>query len=63
MPLCAAEGSPEVAAWMIVRVTTAHAASTTAIVTPDTPRCPLITLDTDEIAFRDVRTDILTSVT
>jgi hypothetical protein len=59
MPLCVAAGSPEVAAWMIVRVTTAQAASTTAIVTPDTPRCPPNVLVTDEIAFRDVRTDNL----
>ncbi len=61
MPLWAADGSPDAAACTIVNVTTASAASITATVTPDTPRCPFLLLwpfSAIEIALRDIRTNI-----
>ena len=63
IPLCAADASPEVAACTIVRVTTANAASTTAMVTPEIPHSFFLMPRTDDITFRDVHTDILTSDT
>ncbi len=58
MPLWAADGSPDAAACTIVNVTTASAASITASVTPDTPRCLLRPFSAFEIALRDIRTNI-----
>ena len=51
-----------VAAWTIVSVTTANAASTTATVTPETPSWLLFRPRADVITLRDVRIDIRTSV-